>query len=390
MVDELLSSPSNACSAGPLSTSSAPSTSASSRSDLESLSLAAILLDSNGHGPVHRSSCFKKKNECRYKAPWAPFVASDITVRRNDQADRIVGLEVNLQRDPASTWVTQTCTVLTDVFLCNSNVRQVDNSRLPFYLAAYQTKNRKDDASSLTDALNQISKYMAKQAELNSTSTSSTSCSDTSTNAPVDSASSSSRSASDIPTSTSALFSSSSASCFSVPLAAPSMTSQAQVAATSSLATSSVSDHGSSSASHATAQPPRSRQSRGLGLLHSAVYGHTRSDVVAAPLAGLLLLKGALHEFSACFTPLPVSQGVAHLRGESVYARMYSGNRFSTALDDYLQRPLQLAHLSWYEFAVSHMVVVKRKEGLSLAVCRLPSCVFTPLSSTLQLKRLRT
>jgi hypothetical protein len=92
----------------------------------------------------------------------------------------------------------------------------------------------------------------------------------------------------------------------------------------------------------------RSEFSLGLGRLLCLVRAHTNGEEVGSPLAGYLLLKNDMFEFSYGTVRLPVAQGVAYLKQEEINGRLSRDGVFTAAIHDYVFRPAGRNSLGWY------------------------------------------
>ena len=103
----------------------------------------------------------------------------------------------------------------------------------------------------------------------------------------------------------------------------------------------------------------------GLCRLLSGVTTHLSSTVVRAPLAHVLLVKGSRFQFSHSFSNLLLTQIIDYLDGEkeiSFYLRRGYSNSVKEVqwpemfATNYLERPLELEHVSVKEFVQDYEV----------------------------------
>ncbi len=86
---------------------------------------------------------------------------------------------------------------------------------------------------------------------------------------------------------------------------------------------------------------PRSEYSIGLGKLLSAIRASTNGDTIGGPLAAFVLLGNEIFAMSHQTAVLPLTQAIAYLEKETIYANITRYGEVKATIYDYVFRSEQ-------------------------------------------------
>jgi hypothetical protein len=246
--------------------------------------VAANALDTLGHDPKHRDTCFKCKRKdtnstCHFELPTVPVNETEVsfdptlpdeTVESSDplltagttgdnlEVD-VDGLELKPRQRAPFVYLTKGNGGVCQMMWCNHHLNYVYDQRVNYYWAAYATKPKNQETNARTaECLDGLQRFLDRTAD----------------------------------------------------------------------------------------ESDRSDFSRGIGMVMSGVYHKTKSDSVGAPLCAHLVNGRNVFEFSHKFETLPVKQGVAYLDGEAIESRVCYGRAMVPSILNYVFRPRQSPNCS--------------------------------------------
>ena len=112
-------------------------------SELHKAVMALVQISSNSHDPNHNPSCNKKKtNVCRFRLPHHPCPESRVEFSETEDD---FFLTVYQQVHPSNMYTASFASLLSALYLCNTNIQYVKSQLLGYYIAAYMSKHCREN-----------------------------------------------------------------------------------------------------------------------------------------------------------------------------------------------------------------------------------------------------
>ena len=271
--------------------------------DLWMLDFACIQMRVNFHDWRHRKSCFKSgRKACRYGIPPIPSNATAVnpiylkepskTESTHSEPQKIVELQIDVKKRAPFIFFTDCNSAIMSVMHCNNCTRCVKNQKVSLYYGAYTTKHNTDCEQALAEAIIAIQKHGEKVLR------------------------------------------------------------QQEKADQQAEANERAREE---DPNFAIANEPLRRTdfSIGLGKLLSGVRASTNGETIGGPLAAFVLRGNLIFEMSYKTAALPLSQAIAYLPNENIFATINRFGEVKATTHDYVFRSDQndeIERMSFWNF----------------------------------------